>query len=90
MSEATDSQNDDLRPDYDFSQGVRGKYRHFIGQAHTVKIHHPDGSVTVQEVEPVEAVLLDEDVRRYFPDSEAVNKALRGLIDLIPKDDKAA
>jgi hypothetical protein len=33
-------------------------------------------------VEP--AIELDEDVRQYFPNSEAVNKALRGLIELIP------
>ena len=91
MSKATDSQNDDLRSDYDFSQGMRGKYQHFAGQPHTIKIHHPDGSVTTREVESSENVVrLDDDVRKYFPDSEAVNKALRGLIDLIPKDDQAA
>lgn len=74
-----------MRDNYDFSKGVRGKYRHFVGQARTLKIHHPDGSVTTETIPaPIE---LDEDVRKYFPDSEAVNKALRGLIDLIPKKD---
>jgi hypothetical protein len=29
-------------------------------------------------------VMLDPDVRAYFPDTEAVNTALRGLIALIP------
>jgi hypothetical protein len=33
---------------------------------------------------PEGAVMLDPDVRAYFPDSAAVNKALRGLIKLIP------
>ena len=30
------------------------------------------------------AVLLAPDVREYFPDSEAVNRALCGLITLVP------
>lgn len=74
---------DTMRDDYDFSNGVRGKYRHLIGQPHTLKIHHPDGSVTVETVQP--SIELDPDVRQYFPNSEAVNKALRGLIELIPE-----
>lgn len=31
------------------------------------------------------AVILDPDVKAYFPDSKAVNDALRTLIGLIPK-----
>ena len=30
------------------------------------------------------AVMLDPDVREYFPDAESVNKALQGLIALTP------
>ena len=71
-----------MRDNYDFSNGIRGKYRHFTGQARTLKIRHPDGSVTVETIEP--SIELDEDVRQYFPNSESVNKALRGLIELIP------
>ena len=82
MSKKTD---DTLHDDYDFSNAVRGKYRHFSGQARTLEIHHPDGSVTVETVEP--AIELDPDVRPYFPTSEAVNKALRGLIELIPDEE---
>ncbi len=81
MGKETD---DTLRGDYDFSNGTRGKYRHFSGQARTLKVRHPDGSVTVETAPP--AVELDPDVRKYFPDSEAVNKALRGLIELIPDE----
>ncbi len=77
--------DDTLRDDYDFSKGTRGKYRHFSGQARTLKVRHPDGSVTVETAPPT--IELEPDVRRYFPDSEAVNKALRGLIELIPDDE---
>ena len=85
MSKETD---DTLRDDYDFSDGVRGKYHHFVGQACTLKVRQPDGSVTVRTVEP--AIELDPDVREYFPTSEAVNKALRGLIELIPDNSNSS
>ncbi len=80
MSEEVD---DTLRDDSDFSNGVRGKYRHLRSQPYTIKIRHPDGSVTEEIIEAT--IDLDPDVRSYFPDSEAVNRALRGLIELIPE-----
>ena len=72
------------RNNYDFSNGARGRYRHLRGQPQTVRVHHPDGSVTEEVVDAT--IELDPDVRRYFPDSEAVNRALRGLIELIPEE----
>ena len=85
MNEEVD---DTLRDDYDFSNGVRGKYRHFSDQPRTFRIRQPDGSVVEKTVEA--PVTLDPDVRRYFPDSEAVNRALRGLIELIPENRKSS
>lgn len=76
--------SDDMQDDYDFSKGVRGKFNHFIGQPQTVRIRQPDGTITEETIQP--AIELDDDVRKYFPTSEAVNKALRGLIELIPDD----
>jgi hypothetical protein len=79
--------NDDMQPEYDFSgkKGVRGKYHQAYRQRHTVKIHEADGTVSVQYFTLEEgAVMLEPDVREYFPDSRAVNKALRSLIELIP------
>jgi hypothetical protein len=35
-----------------------------------------------------DAIVLDSDVRAYFPDSNTVNNALRALIALIPKKRK--
>lgn len=84
-----DTEHDDMRPEYDFasmSGGVRGKYYRAYRAGHTVKIHRADGTTAVQHFEPEEeVVILARDVREYFPDSEAVNKALRGLIALIPQ-----
>lgn len=57
-------QNDDLRPEYDFSKmkgHVRGKY-------------------AKQYREGTNLVLLDPDVAAAFPDAKAVNDALRLLL----------
>ncbi|MEM6432210.1 MAG: hypothetical protein AAF708_23430 [Deinococcota bacterium] len=77
------STDESMRDHYDFSEGIEGKYHHLIGQPYTIKIRQPDGSITVETIQP--AIELDPDVRKYFPDSEAVNRALRGLIALIPE-----
>ena len=51
---------DDMRPEYDFSGGVRGKfYKEYM--------------------KGTNVVLLDPDVAKVFPDSRAVNEALRVL-----------
>ncbi len=79
---------DDMRPEYDFKNmkgGVRGKYYKAYRAGHTVKIHKTDGTTVVQHFTLEGAVLLEPDVREYFPDSEAVNQTLRGLISLLPK-----
>lgn len=76
----------DMLPEYDFSgkKGVRGKYFDAYQQGHTVRIHQDDGSLTTQYFTLEEgAVMLAPDVREYFPDSDSVNQALRGLIGLI-------
>ncbi|MCL5103143.1 MAG: hypothetical protein M1133_03370 [Armatimonadetes bacterium] len=90
-SEKDKSGEDMVRPEYDFTGGVRGKHADLYCKGHAVEIHKCDGTVTVQHFTPeVGAVLLDPDVRRYFPDSESVNKALRSLIDLIPRKRRSA
>ena len=75
-----------MRAEYDFASGVRGKHYQAMQAGYTVTIHKADGTTLVKEVKPVEgAVILQPDVREYFPDSEAVNKALRCLIPLLPQ-----
>lgn len=64
--DADNEMNDELRPEYDFSQlvgGVRGKYveRYRAG---------------------TNLVLLDPDVAQAFPSEDAVNEALRLLIKI--------
>ena len=81
--------DDDMRPEYDFSRGMRGKHYKAYREGHTVTIHKEDGSTIVQEFRlEKNAVILEPDVKEYFPDSESVNKALRSLIALIPEKQK--
>ncbi len=79
--------SDDMRPEYDLSGriGVRGKYYQALRQGYTIKIERSDGTTLVQHiVRPEGTVLLDPDVRAFFPDAESVNATLRALIRLIP------
>ena len=51
----------EMRAEYDFSDGVRGKY-------------------AARYAEGTNVVLLEPDVAAHFPDSRAVNEALRALV----------
>ena len=65
MKKVESEEDDDLRPEYDFSQmkgGVRGKYAERYRKGTNL-------------------VLLDPDVAAAFPDAKAVNDALRLLLE---------
>jgi hypothetical protein len=79
---------EDMRAEYDFSTmkgGMRGKYYEAYREGHKVVIHKEDGTDSVQYFKLEDgAVMLEPDVRKYFPTSDAVNKALRSLIEIAP------
>jgi len=84
-NEPVTHEDDEMLPEYDFSGGVRGKHFKAMQAGYTITIHQKDGSTVVKEVEPRKGtVLLEPDVREYFPDSESVNRTLRSLIMLVP------
>jgi hypothetical protein len=64
MSEELNNEDGEMLDEYDFSQGVVGKY-------------------AKQYAEGTNVVLLDPDVAKVFPDSEAVNQALRAIAQII-------
>ena len=77
---------DKILPLYDFADGIRGKHAQAYQQGYRVLIHKRNGTTELQEVTlPEGTVMLDPDVLRYFPDAVSVNRALRGLIGLIPE-----
>lgn len=70
-----------MKAEYDFSNGVRGKHYRAYRSGHTVRITNVDGSSDEQHFTLEDgAVMLDPDLRERFPDSDAVNKALRSLV----------
>ena len=62
-SRPTSSDQDTMRPEYDFSKGVRGV-------------------TAARFAEGANVVVLDPDVAAAFPDSAAVNRALRKIAGL--------
>ena len=86
------SEINDMKSEYDFSNmkgAVRGKYHKAYREGHKVVIHRADGTVSTQYFTLEEgAVMLEPDVRKYFTDSESVNKALRSLIEIIPSNNR--
>ena len=63
--ESTSKRDDDLRPEYDLSQ-LKGAVR---------------GKYYRQAVAGTNLVLVEPDLAKLFPDSEAVNRALRILAE---------
>jgi len=73
----------EMLPEYDFSgkKGVRGKYYRAYRGGHTVRIHKANGAMLVRYFTLEDgAVMLEPDVKKLFPDSRSVNKALRTLM----------
>ncbi len=73
---------EEIRAEYDFSKGVRGKHVDALRNGHKTIVHKSDGSTVTRETSPI---ILEPDVQAYFPDTESVNQALRGLIALVPE-----
>jgi len=83
----TENETDEMRPEYALSgmKGVRGKYYQAYRQGHSVRIHKANGSINVKYFTLEDgAVMLEPDVRKHFPDSRSVNRALRTLIPINP------
>lgn len=81
---------DEMRDEYDFSKGMRGKHYRSLLQGYTIKVHKADGTTHIERVQvPKGTVILDADVRAFFQDSKSVNRTLRSLIKLIPSKRKA-
>lgn len=74
--------NDDMMlPEYDLRgrKGVRGKFHNAYSKGHTVRV--TDGKKLVSDKY---FAAIESDVREYYPDSKAINRALRKLIALVP------
>lgn len=71
----------EMRDEYDFSAGTRGKHHQAYRHGHTVRVIKADGGVEVRQFTLADgAVMLDPDIRARFPDSAAVNSAVRAIV----------
>jgi hypothetical protein len=90
ITENNQKEADDMRSEFDFRKGVRGKHSKALEAGYTITIHKADGTTSVKDVMPKKgAVLLEPDIQAYFPDSESVNRTLRCLIPLLPRKRRA-
>ena len=77
-------ETDDMRPEYDFRGAVRGLHHQPMDNGFSALIQREDGTTAIEHFQLIEgAVILEPDVQVYFPDSRAVNNALRSLIALM-------
>jgi hypothetical protein len=71
----------EMQSEYDFTdkKGIRGKYHKAYKEGHSVRIFDGEKIISDEYFAAIEA-----DVREFFPDSKAINKALRSLMKLTP------
>ena len=90
MTRVTQMKGNDMRMEYDFKRGVRGKHYKAMQAGYTITIHKADGTTMVKDVTPiVGAVVLEPEIQAYFPDSDSVNRTLRCLIPLLSQKRRA-
>ena len=90
MTKIVQKEANDMRTEYDFRRGVRGKHYKAMQAGYTITVHKADGTTIVKNVMPKEgAVVLEPDNQAYFPNSESVNRTLRCLIPLLPRKRRA-
>ena len=82
MKQKNVNKKDEMRAEYDFSDGVRGKHHKKLRNGHKTIVTGADGAVTVREIR---MVAIAPDLQSYFPDAKAVDRALRGLVALVPE-----
>ena len=86
MKKEITKEENDMRAEYDFTGGVRGKHYRAMQAGYTITIHKADGTIITKDVMPKEgAVVIEPDIRVFFPDSESVNRTLRCLFPILPK-----
>src|SRR5438094_10176018 len=88
-SKARQQADEEMRPEYDFRGGVRGKHCQAYRRGPTVTIHKTGGPKVVEHFTLEDgAGTLAPRVRAYFPASESVDSALRRLLPLLPQKPK--
>src|SRR3989454_8829633 len=84
-SKARQQADDEMRPEYDFRGGVRGKHYQAYRRGHNGTIHKNQGSQKGEHLPPPEgAGLFEAKPRAHFPPPQAVESPLPCLFFLLP------
>ncbi len=79
----------EMRPEYDFSGGVRNRFAPQLKEnGYSIRVTRRDGTTVEKRVAGQNTITLEPDVQEYFPNSQAVNRALRTLLSIIPEKQK--
>jgi hypothetical protein len=57
-------ENNDMRAEYDFTRGVRGKHYRVMQAGYTITIRKKDGTTVVKEVKPKEGAVRTMTARK--------------------------
>ncbi len=72
---------EDIEPEYDFSNGIRGKHYKEFACGYTVTVYSPNKSTCDKQiVKKSNFIQIDEDIQDYFKNPKEVNNALRTYI----------
>ncbi len=73
-----------MLPEYDFRGGVRGKYAQRYREGVSITVYSPSEDAVRRKATTL--MPIESDVVKYFPNSKAVNDALRYIIAAMPKE----
>ncbi|MBM2840884.1 MAG: hypothetical protein HW412_1412 [Bacteroidetes bacterium] len=75
------SVREDLRPEYDFSKGIRGRHARKTNQGILITVFSPNERTVKKYLrEQKTLVTLEPDVAKVFKDARDVNTALRRIM----------
>ena len=77
----TRSVKDDLRPEYNFSKGTRGRYAKKTNEGILITVYSPNKRTANKAFRERQTLItLEPDVARIFKDAREVNAALRHMM----------
>ena len=75
------AEDDEMLPHYDFSNAKRNHFAKRFKDGAFIRILSEGKVVQTKFIYPKGVVVLDDDLKKLFPDSSAVNNALRNLVE---------
>jgi hypothetical protein len=78
------NKNTEMLPEYDFSNGIRGKHYQQFKDGASVTIFNPNMESADKTVYNYHLAKIEPDVAAVFNDDKSINDILRALINVLP------